>query len=331
MKIIFYFEKKMMISKNSENKKQVLSSIDGTNVFRLSLGGAGIGSSKDSVFFQGPVPEPQAVETVLFALENGINLLDTSPFYGNSEKKIGTAIREYGKRSSFLLSTKVGTHPRFPGYSKDKILRSIDNSLRLLQTDYLDIVHIHDPAAHDLHALLNGNIETLLNLKEEGVIRALGLGVRDHELHRMFISSGYADIIMPYLDYNLLRTNAAGLMDEARKNNIDIMLGSPLCMGLLSGTDPATLNISHYEISKEVPLETAKQMYAWCLKHKVNLMALNYQFILDHPAVTTILAGASSKKEVKESLDALNENILPEIRSLFYKEFKICNYSKSNS
>jgi aryl-alcohol dehydrogenase-like predicted oxidoreductase len=300
----------------------MLLSVNETPVYPISLGGAGIGSCNDAVFFQGPVSEKQAVETVLFALENGVNLVDTSPFYGNSEEKIGIALKKYGKRSSFILSTKIGTHPVYKGYSGDNILQSIDNSLRTLQTNYLDIVHIHDPSDTDFKSMLeNGGMETLLRLKEEKVILNIGLGVRDHYLHLQFIAAGYANVILPYLDYNVLSTKATALLNACHKEKVAVMLGSALCMGLLSGKDPAHTRIGHYAIEKEVSIEKAIQMYQWCNKNEVNLMALNYKFILAHPAVSTIVIGASSREEVRDSLHAYKENIDPAIMNSFLQEF----------
>lgn len=309
---------------NSLNRDKKFPTINNIPVFPISLGGAGIGSCSASVFFQGPISEKQAIETILFALENGINLIDTSPFYGDSEKKIGISLKEYGNRSSFILSTKVGTHPIYKGYSGENIRKSIDNSLKTLQTDYLDIVHIHDPTDIDLeNTLKNGGIDTLLRLKEEKVIHNIGLGVRSHNLHYQFISSGYADVILPYLDYNLLCTKADHLLDTAQQNNVFVMLGSALCMGLLSGKNPLDINIRHYAIEKDVSVEKAMEMYLWCYKNKASLMALNYKFILNNPAVSTIVIGASSKEEVEKSLDAYKEHISPAIMDPFLQQFNL--------
>jgi len=305
----------------------MLLTVNDTPVFPISLGGAGIGSSKDNIFFQGIVSEKQAVETVLFALENGINLIDTSPFYGNSEKKIGIAINEYGRRESYILSTKIGTHPTFKGYSDYNIRQSIDNSLKTLQTSYIDILHVHDPSFDEFKTIMekNGGIETLLRLKEEKLIRNIGLGVRNHDLHRKFISSGYADVILPYLDYNVLRTTAYSLLRESSENNVAVTLGSALCMGLLSGKNPANTKILHYDIATDVSIEKAIQMYEWCKIKNVNLMSVNYKFILDNPAVNTIIIGASSKKEVQESLTAYKEKVHFTVMDSFLKEFNIVN------
>jgi aryl-alcohol dehydrogenase-like predicted oxidoreductase len=167
----------------------------------------------------------------------------------------------------------------------------------------------------------NGGMETLLRLKEEKLILNIGLGVRSHDLHLQFISSGYADVILPYLDYNLLCTKADALLKTSHKKQVAVMLGSALCMGLLSGKNPAHTNIRHYAVEKDVSIEKAMQMHQWCNENEVSLMALNYKFILDHPAVNTIVIGASSKEEVRESLNAYKENINPTIMNSFLKKF----------
>lgn len=303
----------------------MLFSANKNPVLPVSLGGAGIGSCSEKVFFNGPVSEKQAVETVLYALENGINLIDSSPFYGNSEHKTGIAIREFGKRDSYIVSTKAGTHPSLGGYSSDDFHRSIENSLKELYTDYLDIVHIHDPSDDNFKKVMasGGGMETLLRLKEENVIRHIGLGVRSHKLHREFISSGFADVILPYLDYNVLTTSAAGLLDYAMENGVSVMMGSPLVMGLLSGKDPVNYKGSHFDISGEFSAVRAKRMFDWCKIRNINLAAVNMKFILSNPAVTTIVAGAVNAGEVKESLRHYFEPVSEAILNSFMEEFEI--------
>jgi aryl-alcohol dehydrogenase-like predicted oxidoreductase len=294
-------------------------------LFKIALGGAGIGSDSDKIFFGKAVSESQAAETVLYALENGINILDTSPFYGSSEKKIGIALKEFKKRESVFLSTKAGTHPQHKGYSSDIFEKSIELSLKTLGTDYLDAVHIHDPTEADLKTAMakNGGLETLLKLKEQGVIRHIGLGVRDHSLHSAFIASGFADIIMPYLDYNILRQSASGLIDYAKKKNTGVFMASALCMGLLSGEDPKKINISHYNIGADVSPERAQEMYSWCKTKEVNITALNFQFILRNSGIKVLVAGASSSKEIEKNLKAYHSPYNNETFNLFLQRFNI--------
>ncbi|MFZ5552128.1 MAG: aldo/keto reductase [Bacteroidota bacterium] len=296
-----------------------------TPAFPIALGGAAVGSCPEKVFFEGPVSEQQAVNTVLQALEEGINLVDTSPFYGDSETKIGKALAEWGKRESVIVSTKAGSHPQHKGYSSEHFFHSIDNSLTRLKTDYLDIVHIHDPSSSDFKTVMGkkGGLEVLLRYKEQGIIRHIGLGVRSHELHREFISSGFADVILPYLDYNLMSTSAADLLLFAMENKVNVMMGSPLCMGYLSGKNPYKYKVSHFDISSEFPLRKAMLMYDWCLRRNVNLLNLNLKFILQHPAITTIVAGAVSPVEVSALIAHYYEPVSDAILNSFMEEFDL--------
>ena len=302
----------------------MLSPLDNSKLFPIALGGAAIGSDEKNTFFGRTISEITAVETVMFALNRGINLIDTSPFYGSSEKRIGIAIKKWNNRKTFILSTKVGTHPQFKGYSAEAFKKSIDVSLKTLGTDYLDIVHIHDPTTADLSEALakGGGMETLLKMKEEKIIRYIGLGVRNLSLHLTFIRSGFADVILPYLDYNLLRTNAKKLINEAHKKNIAVLLGSPLCMGLLSGRNPATITVPHYDLFNNVSISDAIRLYEWCQKKNINVMALNYAFIFSNPGVTCAVAGASSPAEVEENLKAYNESCSQEIVESFFNELQ---------
>lgn len=296
-----------------------------TPVSKLSFGGAGIGSYNEKIFFNAPVPDNQAVDAVICALENGINLIDTSPFYGNSEMKIGLAIREYGKRNSYIVSTKAGTHPSLGGYTSGDFYKSIENSLKKLKTDYIDIVHIHDPSDADFETVMNknGGIKALQSLKEDKIIRYIGLGVRSHHLHRKFIDSGFADVILPYLDYNVLNTSAAQLISYAAEKDVSVMLGSPMCMGLLSGADPLQYKIGHFPLEKEVSVEKATEMFQWCRKNKLNLSSLNFKFIRENSDITTVLTGALSKDEVTENVKLFSEKINKEIFNDFLSEFEL--------
>jgi aryl-alcohol dehydrogenase-like predicted oxidoreductase len=159
------------------------SIISGTDiaVTAISMGGAGLGG----IF--GEVSEADGVAAVEKALELGINWIDTSPYYFESERRIGLALRGVS-RKSYHLSTKIGTHPnRYLDYSAEATKWSVQNSLKTLGIDYLDICLIHDPLPGHLEQVLgsHGALEALVKLKRQGIIRAIGIGVQSHELiHR---------------------------------------------------------------------------------------------------------------------------------------------------
>ena len=184
----------------------------GLEVTQFSLGGAGIGMRA--------VTDEGAIETVRQALQAGINYVDTSPLYGESERRVGLALQGV-PRGDYVLSTKTGTHPERRGdYSWDGTHWSVENSLRLLKTDRIDLLLVHDPRDEaDMEAIFGprGALEALESLKAQGVIGAVGLGQRNHDWHRRAILSGRFDAILTYNDYHPIRTTAltGGLLELA--------------------------------------------------------------------------------------------------------------------
>ncbi|HIM57595.1 MAG TPA: aldo/keto reductase, partial [Candidatus Latescibacteria bacterium] len=167
----------------------------------LGLGCAFFGGAKSS--------DDETVRGVRRAIELGLSYVDTSPLYGESERRVGLALRD-GWREKIYLQTKTGTHPERKGdYSAEATRWSVENSLRLLGTDYLDSVLIHDPADIEIPLSPGYALDELLAMKESGIIGCVGLGVRQHEFHRRAIDTGHIDIVLSYLDYTLLDQSLA--------------------------------------------------------------------------------------------------------------------------
>ena len=192
----------------------------------LGMGGAGLG--------RGDVTDDEAVAAVHRAIDLGINYLDTAPLYGESERRVGLALAD-GWREKIYLATKTGTHPEWRGdFSATGTRRSVENSLRLLGTDYLDVCLVHDPDSMDPVVAKGGALDELQRMREEGLIKFIGLGVRQHEFHKIAIETGVVDVILTYLDYTLLSQTAnEWLIPLAAENDIGIINGSPIAMGLL--------------------------------------------------------------------------------------------------
>ena len=132
----------------------------------------------------------------------GLNYIDTYP--GHKEERWGKALSG-GVREKIYLQAKVGTHPeRSKDFSAETTRWSVEGSLKALQTDYLDAVLIHDPIQIE-DAISKGKaLDELLKMKEEGLIKYIGLGVRSHTFHQQAIETGYIDIVLTFLDYTLL-------------------------------------------------------------------------------------------------------------------------------
>ena len=265
----------------------------------LGMGGARIGGND--------VSDDEAVEAVRRAITLGINYLDTSPLYGESERRTGLALAD-GWREKIYLATKTGTHPKWHGdYSASGTRRSVENSLSLLGTDYLDVCLVHDPSNMDPVIAKDGALETLQRMREEGLVRFIGLGVREHDFHKIAIETGIVDVILTYLDYTLLSQTADDwLLSFASERDIGVINGSPIAAGLLSGVEP-DVNARPPEGKK------AYQLWRWCSENNLNLLNLAIQFCLRQPLITTNLSGSKNAKEVEENFAAATSPIADDV------------------
>jgi aryl-alcohol dehydrogenase-like predicted oxidoreductase len=132
----------------------------------LGLGGGHLGDPQRS--------DDEAIATIHAAIERGINFLDTSPYYGISERRFGLALAD-GRRENVYLQTKVGSHPRFlRDFSEEATIWSLENNFRELQTDYIDSVLIHGPR-FDIETPLDTCLNVLVDWKAKGHIGHIGI------------------------------------------------------------------------------------------------------------------------------------------------------------
>ena len=263
------------------------------------MGGAGFGRNE--------ITDDQAIEAVHRAIELGINYLDTSPLYGESERRVGLALNG-GWRRKVYLATKTGTHPEWRGdYSASGTRRSVENSLRLLKADYLDVCLVHDPTSMAPIIAKGGALDELQRMREEGLIHFIGLGVRQHDFHEIAIRTGVVDVILTYLDYTLLNQSASKtLMPIAKENDIGIINGSPIAMGLLSSAEPDPGIHSPDG-------ERAHKLWCWAQENNLSLLDLAIQFCLRQPLIDTVLIGSKNALEVEQNYKAATTEIPDEV------------------
>lgn len=270
----------------------------GIDISVLSLGGAGLGG-----LYQ-PVPEGAAVQTIHRALALGVNYFDNSPFYGKSEQRFGRALNELGGLPADThICTKTGTHPdRYEDYSAAATRWSVNNSLQILGLDRVDLVQVHALEHIDMDVVLapDGAVAELERLREDGKVRAIGLGVRGADFHRRAIECGRFDVILVHDDYTLVRQTDLPLLNEAGEAGVGVLLGRALLMGLLTGIDPQT--VEHLADHPDMPM--ARDWWLWAREREIPLRALAIQFPMRHPAVSSVVVGASSTKEIEESVAA---------------------------
>ena len=268
----------------------------GLRVTRLGIGGAPIGSLFRTVSGE------DAVATVQRGLELGLNYIDTAPLYGHgvSETRLGRALQEI-PRDSFILSTKVGrvlnpvevapSSPHFQSlpkmepvfdYSRDGILRSLEESLNRLNLDRVDIAYIHDADDHWEQAI-GGAYPTLADLRSQGVVQAIGVGMNQWEMEARFAREGGFDCFLLAGRYTLLdQSSLAELMPVCLEKNVRLVLGGPYNSGILA-SDLGPQTTYDYETAPPEIIERARKIKAVCDRHDVPLKAAALQFGLPAP------------------------------------------------
>ena len=289
------------------------------------------------------IPEQEAADTVDAAWRAGTRYFDTAPFYGAglSEIRLGELLAKY-PRDEYVLSTKVGRlildevedlasrelgdkgglfeHGRpnriVNDYSGDATLRSIEDSLKRLRTDRLEIVWVHD-IAQDFYGdawlshfeqARTGAFRVLDRLRDEGVIKAWGLGVNRVEPCELTLDLEEArpDGFLLAGRYTLLDHARAlqRLMPAALKRGVEIVVGGPYSSGVLVGG-------THFEYQPASPeiLARVARLTAVADRHAVPIKAAGLQFALANPAVAAVIPGASRPERVAEDQAALQASI----------------------
>jgi aryl-alcohol dehydrogenase-like predicted oxidoreductase len=211
-----------------------LAGIAGTS---LKVSPVGIGTWAIGGWMWGGTDEAESVSTIRAALEHGINLIDTAPAYGfgRSEEIVGKAIAEADLRARVLIATKTGLEWQdgrvFRNASRARILREVEDSLRRIRTDYIDIYQVHWP---DPSVAVEETAEAMHTLFRQGKIRAIG--VSNFSVGQMEQFRRVAPLHVLQSPYNMFeRAVEADLLPYCRKNNIAMLGYGALCRGLLSG------------------------------------------------------------------------------------------------
>jgi D-threo-aldose 1-dehydrogenase len=284
----------------------------------LELGRLGLGTAPLAGLYE-EVDEETAHAVVELAWELGIRIFDTAPLYGSglAEQRIGTALHEHS-RDEYVLSTKVGRLLRpgssgWPGappleayfdFSYDAALRSLEASLERLGLDRVDIALIHDPDDHYEEALA-GAYRALARLRDEGVVRAIGVGMNQTELLCRFARKADPDCFLVAGRYTLLDRGAADeLLPLCMERGIAVIAAGVFNSGVLAGG-----NTYNYLAASPDVLERVEHLRTTCANWGVSLAAAAVQFPLRHPAVASVLVGCRTPEEVAEDVHRFGEEL----------------------
>jgi D-threo-aldose 1-dehydrogenase len=285
-------------------------------VTELSFGGAAIGNLFTAV------DDQTARAAVDAAWDGGIRTFDTAPHYGLglSERRLGEALR-HRPRHEYVISTKVGrllaparqpygldtegfavpaTHTRVPDFSGDGVRRSLAASLGRLGLDYVDIALIHDPDDHGDQALAEA-YPALEQLRAQGCVRAIGVGMNQAEMLTRFVTNTDIDVVLIAGRYTLLDQSAADtLLPAALDRGVSVIAGGVFNSGVLAA--PVGGATYDYRAAPGSLVQRARALEAVCARFGVPLRAAAARFPLRHPAVASALIGARSASEITDAI-----------------------------
>lgn len=265
------------------------------------------------------VEDADAHAVVRSALDAGLEYVDTAPLYGHgiAERRVGAALAGID-RSSYVLSTKVGRlildnpdgdsdgfadappSEAVYDYHPDAVRRSLEESLERLGLDRVDVVFIHDPDDYEEQALTLA-YPVLHDLREQGVVGAIGVGMNQSRIPTRFVRETDVDVVLLAGRYTLLdQSGAADLLPACAERGASVVIGGVYNSGLLA--DPRPGSTYNYAEAPRDLVTRAQELGAICASHGVPLKAAAIQFPLAHPAIACVLTGARAVAELDENL-----------------------------
>jgi D-threo-aldose 1-dehydrogenase len=310
---------------------------NGPAVTTLGLGGTSLGNMYRTV------EDPAARAVVEAAYSGGVRLIDTAPVYGFglSESRIGAALSAL-PRNDCIVSTKVGYRllPLKPGekgsdfwpgaprltstfdFSHSGVRDSLLASLERLRLERVDMVAIHDPdeaAGVDpssgrplksrFKEVMEGAYPVLEDLRRQGVIRAIGIGINQWRMLVDFARAGDFDYFLLAGRFTLLEQEPLDtLLPLCLQRHISLVIGGPFNSGILATGAVEGAYYNYVQASPQM-LARVRRIEAICADFAISLRAAALQFPLAHKAVAAVVTGARSAEEVQQNLAALRENI----------------------
>jgi aryl-alcohol dehydrogenase-like predicted oxidoreductase len=252
----------------------------------------------------------------------GVNLIDTAPGYANSEEVIGKVLPEI--EAPLILSTKLGGRPQpFKPQDRDCLMSSVEESLRLLGREAIDLLMIHEPdrpGQYDWWPNLNGAdprmayaapvVDFMLDLKRQGIIRYMGLGGTTAYEIVPIIKSGHFDVVLTAFNYSLLwREAEIAVLPAAKAMDMGIIIGSPLQQGALARKYEEVVTGARWLSPQR--RKQFQALYDFADEVGMTLPELALRFVISNPDIGCMLMGARSEREVELNVASVERGPLP--------------------
>jgi len=287
------------------------------------------------------IDNAQALQTLQEAWAQGLRYYDTAPLYGFgiAETRTGGFLREK-PRDEFVLSTKVGrwlkpcasevrdgigkffdvpSRQMVYDYSYDGVMRSLEFSYERLGLDRIDIALCHDidifthgsaeASAQRTKEFLDGGVRALCDLRSQGVVAAIGIGVNEWQVSETVARNSDVDLFLLAGRYTLLEQESLdSFLPYCQSHGMGVIIGGPFNSGILA-TGPREGARYEYAAAKPELRARVQRLEAACARHEVPLAAAALQFPFGHPAVAAVIPGAVTPGEVRENTAHLAQPI----------------------
>ncbi|MGW0817437.1 aldo/keto reductase [Streptomyces viridiviolaceus] len=300
--------------------------VRGPELTELGLGAAQLGNLARTT------SDEDAQGAVDAAWDSGVRYFDTAPHYGLglSERRLGAALAQR-PRAEYTVSTKVGrllvpsprtAHRQDDGgfavpaafrrrwdFGRDGILRSLEGSLHRLGLDHVDIVYLHDPDDHWQQAATTG-IDTLVELRDQGLVKAVGVGMNQAAMLAEFVRRCDVDLVMVAGRHTLLDQSAQDeLLPLAQERGVGVVAAAVYNSGLLAAArPPADATYDYLPASREVT-DRAAAIADVCERHGTTLPEAAVAYPLRHPAVVSVVLGARDAHQSRTNARRLAASI----------------------
>jgi D-threo-aldose 1-dehydrogenase len=305
---------------------------------QLGLGRLGYGAAAVGNLYRA-VDDESARRLLDAAWDGGIRYYDTAPHYGLglSERRLGEMLRRR-PREEFVVSTKVGRllvpdpdgatrrdddlfevpadHRRVWDFSPDGVRRSLEESLVRLGLDSVDVLYLHDVerSGRDLADVVDSGVAALAHLRDEGLIRAIGIGSADLGAVERAVRTDALDLVMLPGRYTLLEAPAKDVvLPLCRDRGVGIVNVAVFNSGLLATPEPS--EASHYEY-RDVPpdkLQRSRDLARACREFGVELPTAALQFSARHPGVVSVVVGADTPEQIRQNVERMRSPVPEEL------------------
>jgi len=285
----------------------------GIKVSKLAFGGSSLGSVFRSV------AEEDGIRAVHTALDHGINLIDTAPYYGNTkaETVLGKALKGVS-RDRYLLATKVarfGPNLEDFDFSAARVASSIDESLSRLGIDHIDFIQVHDMEFGNINQIVQETIPALREAQRLGKARFVGITCLPIRLFKVVMDQVDVDQIQSYCHYALNDTALSDILPYLREKQVGIFNSAPLAMRLLTQEGPPEWHPSPAEVRAK-----CAEAATFCASQGADLAKLALQFSVANPDIHTTVVGTASPDRILENIrqieDPLDPSLLAKVQEI---------------